>query len=84
MHPNLVCVFTIILCFGKVILYSKYSNKCDTYFRSDQINVHLIPHSHDDAGWKETFQSYYDQGFIKVKDIYDTVIAELGKNCERT
>ena len=84
MHPNLVCVLTIFLCFEKVISYSEYSNNCETYFRSDQINVHLIPHSHDDVGWKETFQSYYDQGFLKVKNIYDTVIEELGKNSERT
>ena len=27
--------------------------------KSSGINVHLIPHSHDDVGWKETVQQYY-------------------------
>ena len=41
------------------------------------INIHMVPHSHDDVGWKETVDEYYSQGRIQVKKIYDSVIRAL-------
>jgi hypothetical protein len=38
------------------------------------IRVWVIPHSHDDAGWKDTLQGYFDN---RVKSIYDTVLQNL-------
>jgi len=40
----------------------------------DLLNVHLVPHSHDDVGWLETVDQYYvDQ----VQFILDGVVREL-------
>ena len=39
-----------------------------------KVNVHLIPHSHDDVGWKQTMDEYYRN---RVRSIYDTVIEAL-------
>ena len=41
------------------------------------INIHMVPHSHDDVGWKETVDEYYSQGRIQIKKIYDSVIRAL-------
>ncbi|KAG5881082.1 hypothetical protein JTB14_034142 [Gonioctena quinquepunctata] len=53
-----------------------------------KINVHLIPHSHDDVGWLKTVDEYYyglDSSTQKasVKNILDSVVASLIKNSER-
>ena len=37
----------------------------------------MVPHSHDDVGWKETVDEYYSQGRIQIKKIYDSVIRAL-------
>ena len=51
---------------------------------SNGINIHVVPHSHDDVGWKETVNEYYQgHGQIQVKQIYDTVIEALIQNPQR-
>ncbi|ESO12620.1 hypothetical protein HELRODRAFT_187930, partial [Helobdella robusta] len=40
----------------------------------DMINVHLVPHTHDDAGWLQTVDGYY---YNTVQYILDTVNFEL-------
>ena len=46
------------------------------------INVHLVPHTHDDVGWLKTVDQYYygsntDQQEASVQYILDTVVPEL-------
>jgi len=42
--------------------------------------VHLVPHTHDDVGWLDTVDGYYNN---QVSHILDTTIAMLIKNPER-
>ena len=49
------------------------------------INVHLIPHTHDDVGWLKTVDEYFygssnDIQNTQVQYVFDTVIVELEKD----
>uniref|UniRef100_A0A914C8W2 alpha-mannosidase n=1 Tax=Acrobeloides nanus TaxID=290746 RepID=A0A914C8W2_9BILA len=52
------------------------------------INVHIIPHTHDDLGWIKTVDEYYTGSKSKlvpvgVQYIFNTVIDELQKSPDR-
>lgn len=49
-------------------------------YATDKVNVHLVPHSHDDTGWQVTVDQYYYQS---VQYILDTVTEELVKDEKR-
>ena len=56
--------------------------------KEGRINVHLVPHSHDDTGWLKTVDQYYYGSANEIQDagvgyIIDTVVTELSKNPER-
>ncbi|KAI8041890.1 hypothetical protein M5D96_003185, partial [Drosophila gunungcola] len=56
--------------------------------KQNMINVHLVPHSHDDVGWLKTVDQYYygSQNKIQhagVQYILDTVVEELLKDSRR-
>jgi len=44
------------------------------------INVFLVPHTHDDVGWLQTIEGYYQS---EVKHIIDTTLAALLENPSR-
>ena len=46
-----------------------------------KVIIHVIPHSHDDAGWIKTFDEYYTQ---KVDSILSNSIVSLLENPNRT
>ena len=52
------------------------------------INVHLVPHSHDDTGWLKTVDQYYYGSKMSIQNagvqyILDTVVEELSLNPDR-
>lgn len=52
------------------------------------INVHMVPHTHDDAGWLKTVDQYYYGSKSKIQKagvqyIIDSVIQELIKDPEK-
>ena len=70
----------LYILFLSLIFYDQ--SKC-----SDPITVHIVPHSHDDAGWLNTFQEYYNgQGDlnISVSNILDNTIYSLYERMDRT
>ncbi|KAJ3628804.1 hypothetical protein MTP99_013243 [Tenebrio molitor] len=46
----------------------------------DTLNVHLIPHSHDDLGWLKTMDKYY---FQDVQNVIGSVVGALKQNPDR-
>ncbi|KAJ0411263.1 hypothetical protein ATCC90586_004179 [Pythium insidiosum] len=46
----------------------------------NKLNVHLIPHTHDDPGWLITVDQYYNE---RVEFILDEVVKELVENPDR-
>ncbi|XP_034481924.1 lysosomal alpha-mannosidase-like [Drosophila innubila] len=56
--------------------------------KANMINVHLVPHSHDDVGWLKTVDQYYygaknNIQHAGVQYILDSVVAELLKDSKR-
>ncbi|XP_072528049.1 lysosomal alpha-mannosidase isoform X1 [Salminus brasiliensis] len=56
--------------------------------KPSMLNVHLVPHTHDDVGWLKTVDQYYYGGrdYIQhagVQYILDSVVAELQKDPAR-
>jgi hypothetical protein len=52
------------------------------------INVHIVPHTHDDVGWLKTLDQYFYGAnnsiqHAKVQFILDSVLLELEKNPDR-
>jgi hypothetical protein len=41
------------------------------------LNVHIIPHTHDDVGWVKTVDEYFAGQDPSVALILDSVITEL-------
>ncbi|KAF7652581.1 hypothetical protein LDENG_00095180 [Lucifuga dentata] len=56
--------------------------------KPNMLNVHLVPHTHDDVGWLKTVDQYYygDRNDIQhagVQYILDSVVEQLLKNADR-
>ncbi|XP_055295904.1 lysosomal alpha-mannosidase-like [Sitodiplosis mosellana] len=56
--------------------------------KSDMLNVHIVPHTHDDAGWRRTVDQYFYGTKMKlhkasVRTILDSVIKTLLSDPEK-
>ena len=57
------------------------------YLSLDPITVHIIPHTHDDTGWTNTYQEYFEGNGtlrISVKEILDNMVYSLNEKLDRT
>ncbi|RNA25280.1 lysosomal alpha-mannosidase-like, partial [Brachionus plicatilis] len=84
-------IFLAIL-LGRILCLSQVSGQsCGPPFKncnlgkSGMINVHLVPHTHDDAGWLKTVDQYYygannGEQTASVQYVLDTVVSELEKD----
>jgi lysosomal alpha-mannosidase len=56
------------------------------YTLTETITVHLVPHSHDDAGWLWTMEEYLEGNNcpFRVRSILDNFIISLSNNKDRT
>ncbi|RDY14228.1 hypothetical protein CR513_00732 [Mucuna pruriens] len=79
----------LLLCFCGTLVCAKYI-KYDTGARvvPGKLNVHLVPHTHDDVGWLKTVDQYYVgsnnsiQGAC-VENVLDSVVVSLQKDPNR-
>ncbi|XP_059440629.1 probable alpha-mannosidase At5g66150 [Corylus avellana] len=79
---------SLLLCFnGKVCgAYVKYNTRAGVV--AGKLNVHLVPHSHDDVGWLKTIDQYYVgsnntiQGAC-VENVLDSVVEALLRDPNR-
>ena len=72
----------------------RYHNQHHHRFNADTINpkvlnIHVVPHTHDDVGWLKTVDEYYfglnnTIQHVSVKDILDSVVQALMENPSRT
>ncbi|KYQ93883.1 alpha-mannosidase [Tieghemostelium lacteum] len=63
-------------------------NKPKVNLKSDQLNVHIVAHTHDDVGWLKTVDEYYYGAnmsiqFAGVQYTLDSAITSLLENPER-
>ena len=80
--------FSITISFG--LIFNKVNDCPDPYGKCNlglngMINVHIVPHTHDDVGWLKTVDQYYYRANEGEQDagvqfILDTVIDELNKD----
>ncbi|KAK7262969.1 hypothetical protein RJT34_30552 [Clitoria ternatea] len=84
------CVFLLLCLYGIGTLvsakYIKYNTAAGVV--PGKLNVHLVPHSHDDVGWLKTLDQYYVgsnntiQGAC-VQNVLDSLVLSLQKDPNR-
>jgi alpha-mannosidase len=77
---SLYLILAAIVIGGVTSEYIEYNTK--PRIVPEKINVHLVPHSHDDVGWLKTVDQYYvgSNNSIRgacVQNVLDSVIASL-------
>ncbi|KAJ8919704.1 hypothetical protein NQ315_006232 [Exocentrus adspersus] len=80
-----VAALFVVVVTGKPFDYNADPDDCAGYnachpVYDDRLNVHLVPHSHDDVGWLSTKDQYYYQS---VQYTISTVVKSLLQNPDR-
>ncbi|KAK9678800.1 hypothetical protein RND81_11G233900 [Saponaria officinalis] len=82
-----VLLYILAVCFSFRSIYSVKHNLV-THVVHDKLNVHLVPHSHDDVGWLKTVDQYFVgsnnsiQGAC-IENVLDSVVEALQRNPDR-
>ncbi|CAF3855565.1 unnamed protein product [Rotaria magnacalcarata] len=89
LHSTIAFVAIVSICFGAPF---KSADKCGygacNVGQPDKLNVHIVPHTHDDVGWLKTVDQYFygarnDIQHAAVQYILDSVIPALIENPDR-
>ncbi len=94
MKSYLAFVTLICFCTASSTFMKKTINDCPKPYshcntgKDGFINVHIVPHTHDDVGWLKTVDQYYygannGQQTASVQYVLDTVVDELLKDPAR-
>lgn len=87
---SIVLILLMSLTFPAVHGQSSRTSKLSADMDSPTtLNVHVVPHTHDDVGWLKTVEQYYygENMTIQhacVSDILDSVVSSLVENPSRT
>ncbi|KAF7274747.1 hypothetical protein GWI33_012580, partial [Rhynchophorus ferrugineus] len=92
--PRLICVSLWIFIWTDTVISSPIPKAKNCGYSSchpikeGYINVHIVPHTHDDVGWLKTVDQYYYGSNTKyqnagVQYILDTVVDSLRKDSNR-
>ena len=70
------------------VLGSAFECRFNATVNQEKLQVHLVPHTHDDVGWLKTVDQYYygHKNYIQqacVRSILDSVISQLRENPSR-
>ena len=70
------------------VLGSAFECRFNATVNQEKLQVHLVPHTHDDVGWLKTVDQYYygHKNYIQqacVRNILDSVISQLRENPSR-
>ncbi|KAE9614590.1 hypothetical protein Lal_00012122 [Lupinus albus] len=79
----------LLLCFYGILVNAKYINyDTSSNIVEGKLNIHLVPHSHDDVGWLKTIDQYYVgsnnsiQGAC-IENVLDSLVVALHKDPNR-
>ncbi|XP_057661508.1 lysosomal alpha-mannosidase-like [Diorhabda carinulata] len=83
-----IIIISTILFFNISTVFSTCALKACQNVDPKKINVHLIPHSHDDVGWLKTVEDYFygehnDIQNIGVQYVLDSILQALDQDASR-